>query len=275
MQAQPEVNTAAGTQGKTTETMTYKTISFVAAPTNQAQAALDSLKARYGQASPNSADVVVALGGDGFMLQTLHQHMSGDIPIYGMNRGTVGFLMNDYREEELLTRLNRAQSVALHPLHMTTCDTSGHEADALAINEVSLLRQTRLAAKIRITIDGITRLEEMICDGVLLSTAAGSTAYNLSAYGPIIPIGAGLLALTPISVFRPRRWRGALLPHEATVVFDILDAGERPVSAVADSAEVRDIIQVTIREDRDLAPAVLHDPEHNMEERIIKEQFQP
>jgi NAD+ kinase len=158
---------------------------------------------------------------------------------------------------------------------MTTRNANGDEADALAINEVSLLRQTRLAAKIRITVDGVTRLEEMVCDGVLVATAAGSTAYNLSAYGPIIPIGAGLLALTPISVFRPRRWRGALLPHEAQVVFDILDADERPVSAVADSFEVRDVVKVTIREDRDLAPTVLHDAEHNMEERIVKEQFQP
>lgn len=255
--------------------MRFRSIAFLAAGTPEAGQACQRLSQRYGTVSPDEADVVVALGGDGFMLHTLHRFMGRNVPIYGMNRGTVGFLMNDYREDDLPERLGRAQSVALHPLRMTATDVQGRESQTLAINEVSLLRQTHLAAKIRILVDGVVRLDEMICDGVLIATPAGSTAYNLSAYGPIIPVGAGLLALTPISVFRPRRWRGALLPHHATVRFDILYADERPVSAVADSSEVRDVATVTVREDRSLSPTLLYDPEHNLEERIIKEQFQP
>jgi len=255
--------------------MRFRSIAFLAAGTPEASQACQRLSALYGSVSPEEADVVVALGGDGFMLHTLHRYMGRNVPIYGMNRGTVGFLMNDYREDELPERLARAQSVALHPLRMSAVDTHGHETQALAVNEVSLLRQTRLAAKLRILVDGVVRLDDMICDGVLIATPAGSTAYNLSAYGPIIPVGAGLLALTPISVFRPRRWRGALLPHHATVRFEILFADERPVSAVADFYEFRDVVSVTVSEDRSLSPTLLYDPEHNLEERIIKEQFQP
>ncbi len=255
--------------------MRFRSIAFLAAGTPEASQARQRLTQRYGSVSPEEADVVVALGGDGFMLHTLHHFMGRNVPIYGMNRGTVGFLMNDYREDDLPQRLERAQSVALHPLRMIAVDVRGNESQTLAINEVSLLRQTHLAAKIRILIDGVVRLDEMICDGVLVATPAGSTAYNLSAYGPIIPVGAGLLALTPISVFRPRRWRGALLPHHANVRLEILHAEERPVSAVADSSEVRDVASVSISEDRSLSPTLLYDPEHNLEERIIKEQFQP
>jgi NAD+ kinase len=255
--------------------MRFRSIAFLAAGTPEAGKACQRLSKLYGGVPPEQADVVVALGGDGFMLHTLHQFMGRNVPIYGMHRGTVGFLMNDYREEDLPERLSRAESVAVYPLRMVARDIHGLETQALAINEVSLLRQTRLAAKIRILVDGVVRLEDMICDGVLIATPAGSTAYNLSAYGPIIPIGAGLLALTPISVFRPRRWRGALLPHGATVQFDILNADERPVSAVADFFEVRDVASVIVSEDRSLSPTLLHDPEHNLEERIIKEQFQP
>ena len=255
--------------------MNFKTVAFVGARQKEAQEACKRLCARYDNVAPEGADIVVALGGDGFMLQTLHRHMERRIPIYGMNQGTVGFLMNDYQEDGLMERLAQAQSTELNPLRMTATDTQGEAHQALAINEVSLRRNSRLAAKIRIEVDGVVRLEEMICDGVLVSTPAGSTAYNLSAHGPIVPIGAGVLALTPISAFRPRRWRGALLPREATAVFYISDTEERPVSAVADFTEVDNVAQVVVSEDRSLAPILLFDPEHNLEERIIAEQYLP
>ena len=248
---------------------------FVAAEGAEAQTALRALTDRYGQVAPERADLVVALGGDGFMLETLHRFRDRGIPIYGMNRGSVGFLMNEYAEEELADRIARAQEVTLHPLRMSAATADGKVHEALAINEVSLLRQTRQAAKIRVDVDGVTRVAELMCDGVLLATPAGSTAYNLSAHGPIIPIGANLLALTPISAFRPRRWRGALLPQGATVTFTVLEADKRPVSAVADHTEVRDVLHVTILEDRSVGVRLLFDAEHNLEERILKEQFEP
>lgn len=250
-------------------------IAFAAADTEPAQEALARLIARYGNADPDRADVIVALGGDGLMLETLHAHLDRCPPIYGMNRGSVGFLMNDYVEAGLPERLAQAHPVILHPLRMITRDGAGNHAEALAVNEVSLLRSTRQAAKLTISIDGKARLPELICDGALVSTSAGSTAYNLSAHGPILPIEANVLALTPISAFRPRRWRGAILPHTAEVRFDILEADKRPVNAVADYTEVVGARSVTVREDRGIALNILFDPEHNLSERILQEQFQP
>jgi len=234
--------------------------------------ALAALRARHADAGPLDADVIVALGGDGFMLQTLHSFTGKGKPIYGMNLGSVGFLMNDYREDELLERLKAAEHAEIHPLKMTAHSPKG-VTEARAFNEVSLLRETRQAAKIRITVDGKPRISELICDGVLVSTPAGSTAYNLSAHGPILPIDAALLALTPISAFRPRRWRGALLPHRAKVRFEILESAKRPVSAVADDFEVRDVSAVDVAEDRSIAMTMLYDAGHNLDERILSEQF--
>ncbi len=257
--------------------MRRRHIGFVASDAPEAQEALARLQDRYTHVPPEEADVIVALGGDGLMLESLHKHMDRSVPIYGMNRGTVGFLMNEYSEDDLRERLDRAEEVQLRPLRMLAEQTAngGETQTALAINEVSLLRESRQAAKIRVRIDGVTRIDELICDGILVSTPAGSTAYNLSAHGPIIPIGAPLTALTPISAFRPRRWRGALLPQKAEVVFEILEATKRPVSATADYTEVRDVARVTVQEDRGLASHLLFDPEHNLEERILKEQFLP
>ncbi len=252
-----------------------KKIAFTAARLPQAQEALKRLKAKYAHVQTDNADVIVALGGDGFMLRTLHRFMKRGVPIYGMNRGSVGFLMNGYSENALKKRINKAEAVEVSPLIMKATDTDGKKHSALAINEVSLLRQTRLAAKISIHVDDVERLEGMICDGVLLSTPAGSTAYNSSANGPIIPLGAGVLALTPISAFRPRQWRGALLPHDASVTFEILNPDHRKVSAVADYTEIRSVAQVIIKEDSSRTVTMLHDPEHNFEERILKEQFLP
>ena len=255
--------------------MKFDTLAIAAGGGPEAQAALKSLSERYDTVAIEDADVVVALGGDGFMLQSLHASMELGQPIYGMNRGSVGFLMNAYEEDGLLERLEKAEPVRVHPLRMTATDTKGQEHKALAINEVSLLRQTRQAAKLRIAVDGIERMAELVCDGALVATPAGSTAYNVSAFGPIIPIGAGLLALTPISAFRPRRWRGALLPETAEVGFDVSDPGARPVSATADFTEVRDVARITVRQDPDACVTLLFDPEHDLEERIIKEQFLP
>jgi len=255
--------------------MTFKTIGFVAARNAEAQSALERLTARYDHVDPDEADVVVALGGDGFMLRALHMTMDRRAPVYGMNRGSIGFLMNTYDEENLPERLQHAQSADLHPLRMIAIDSNGERHQALAINEVSMLRETRLASKIRIKVDNIERMSELICDGVLVSTPAGSTGYNASAHGPIVPIGAELLALTPISAYRPRRWRGALLPQRAAVEVEILDYEERPVSAVADFNEVRHVKRVTISQDRSKTTTLLFDPEHNLEERIVKEQFLP
>jgi len=255
--------------------MTFSSIAFVGAETDAATAALDRLAGRYAHVPPEEADLIVALGGDGFMLETLHRFIERRVPIYGMNRGSVGFLMNSFREHGLIERLSRAQTVILHPLRMRARTGAGEVVEALAMNEVSLLREARQAAKLRLRIDGKIRLEELICDGILLSTPAGSTAYNLSAHGPIIPLGAGVNALTPISPFRPRRWRGALLPHTATVLFEIQESAKRPVSAVADFTEVRDVLEVEVREDRSCDLTLLFDPEHNLEERITVEQFLP
>jgi len=255
--------------------MIFNSVAFVASQSDEAQAAERRLKDRYAHTTPEEADIVVALGGDGFMLETLHRHLHRSAPIFGMNLGTVGFLMNDYDEDGLLERLQRAEPITLKPLRITATDVHGRTHGALAINEVSLLRQTRLAAKLRILVDDVERMPEMICDGVLLATPAGSTAYNVSVNGPILPLGAGVLALTPISAFRPRQWRGAILPQQCTVTFDVMDAEKRPVSAVADDAEVRDVARVLIHADEEAAPVLLFDPEHNLEERIIKEQFLP
>ncbi len=253
--------------------MTLNNIAFAAAATPEAQAACIELRHRYGNAPLDVADIIVALGGDGFMLQMLHETMARGVPIYGMNLGSVGFLMNSFDPIDLPARLAQAEAAHIHPLRMKALTADGRTADALAINEVSLLRETRQAAKIRISVDGRVRMEELVCDGVLLSTPAGSTAYNLSAHGPILPIDSALLALTPISAFRPRRWTGALLPHKSQVRFEILEAGKRPVSAVADHIEVRDVSIVDIAEDRSITLTMLFDAEHSLHERILAEQF--
>ncbi len=219
-------------------------------------------------------DVVVVLGGDGFMLQTMHRFIDRDVPLYGMNCGTVGFLLNNYADQYLYERLSNARAITLYPLTMFARCTNGKEVEALAINEVSLFRESRQAAKIRITVDHVPRIQELVGDGVLVSTPAGSTAYNFSAGGPILPLSSNVLALTPIAPFRPRRWRGALLEHNASIVFDILDADKRPVSAVADFTEVRDVSVVFVSEQRKISFDLLFDPEHNLEERIRMEQFQ-
>jgi len=248
-------------------------LAFVASDRLEAIEAKARLSSLYGAVVEDEADVVVALGGDGFMLETLHRNLAKRRPIYGMNRGSVGFLMNDYREDQLIERITAAEKAIIHPLSMTALDSQGERHHALAINDVSLLRETRQTAKLRIIIDGRSRLEELICDGVLVSTPAGSTAYNLSAHGPIIPIDAQVLALTPISAFRPRRWRGALLSHRAKVTFQILEADKRPVSAVADNFEVRGVIEVQVREDRSISLAMLFDAGRSLEERVLAEQF--
>jgi NAD+ kinase len=255
--------------------MPREKLCFVASGTPSARTALAALQARYPSVPAAEADVIVALGGDGFMLETLHAHIRRRVPIYGMNKGTVGFLMNDFSETDLAERIRGAVSAAIHPLAMRAVCTGGSVIEALAINEVALLRQSRQAAKVRISIDQRVRLEELVCDGVLVATPAGSTAYNLSAHGPILPVNSGVLALTPISAFRPRRWRGAIVPREATVLFEIRDPEHRPVSATADTTEARDIVQVSVREDRSIALELLFDPEHGLEERILKEQFVP
>jgi NAD+ kinase len=253
--------------------MKSRRIAFVASDDASARAAKRRLAKRYANVAPDSAEIIVALGGDGFMLQTLHRFMRQGVPIYGMNRGSVGFLMNQYRESGLLKRLASATPAVLHPLRMQAVDRAGRKHAALAVNEVSLLRQTRLAAKIRIDVDAKVRVKELICDGVMLATPAGSTAYNLSAHGPILPLKAGILALTPISGFRPRRWRGALLPRAAAVRFEILESDKRPVSATADATEVRNVLSVEVREAPEIALTLLFDAEHNLEERILSEQF--
>ncbi|OHC74503.1 MAG: NAD kinase [Rhodospirillales bacterium RIFCSPLOWO2_12_FULL_58_28] len=253
--------------------MNYRTIAFVNGDLKRAKEAGERLRKRYGHVPPEDADIIVALGGDGFMLQTLHRCIDRKVPIYGMNRGSVGFLMNAFDEENLPERLAAAEPINLNPLRMFVSDLNGNEHQAIAINEVSLLRETRMAAKIRIMVDGVIRMEEIICDGVLLSTPAGSTAYNNAVHGPIIPLGADVLALTPIAAFRPRRWRGALLPSTAAVDFEILEAEVRKVSAVADFTEVRDVTKVSIVQDSSHELTLLFDPEHNLEERILREQF--
>lgn len=250
-------------------------LGFVAAENSEAAVAHAALTQRYGHVPANRADVIVALGGDGFMIETLHRFMSRSVPIYGMNRGTVGFLMNAYREENLVERIAAAERTPLHPLRMRTTCTDGSMVGGLAINEVSLLRETRFAANLKITIDNKVRLDRLVCDGVMVATPAGSTAYNLSAHGPILPLTTPLLALTPICAFRPRRWRGALLPESTTVTVDVLDANRRPVSATADYTEVRNVTRVEVSQNKDTSLTLMFDPEHNLEERIISEQFMP
>ena len=248
-------------------------LAFTASDRPEAEEARERLSDRYGQHEETDADVIVALGGDGFMLETLHRTLPNGKPIYGMNRGSVGFLMNDYAEENLFQRIATAERATLHPLSMSVIDRLRIQHRGLAINEVSLLRQTRQTAKLRVSIDGKVRMEELVCDGALVSTPAGSTAYNLSAYGPIIPLTAKALALTPISAFRPRRWRGALLPHTARVTFEVLEPDKRPVSAVADNVEVRDVVEVHVAENRDITLVMLFDAGRSLEERGLAEQF--
>lgn len=255
--------------------MPHRRVSFIAANTALAQRAYERLRRRYAHTTPEKADVIVVLGGDGTMLETLHRYFERRVPIYGMNRGTVGFLMNQYREARLMQRLEAAQAVELHPLSMYAHSVDGKSHHAYCLNEVALLRETRQAAKLRVSVDHKVRMKELVCDGLLVATPAGSTAYNLSAHGPIVPLGANLLALTPISAFRPRRWRGALLPSTAEIVIEVKEPKKRPVSAVADYTEVRDVRRVRVREERDITFTLLFDPEHNLEERILNEQFTP
>ena len=251
----------------------FKHIAFVASDTPSAQKARRLLVRRYGDALPETADVVVALGGDGLMLSTLQRFMNSGKPIYGMHRGTVGFLMNEYSDKHLVERLAAAEVTVIHPLLMRARDAAGRVHHHRAINEVSLFRQSYQAARLGIMVDGQERLAELVADGVLLATPAGSTAYNLSVQGPIIPIGAPLLALTPISPFRPRRWRGALLPDRAHVTVEVREPIKRPVAAVADHNEVRSVRSVEISMDHNLSMHMLFDPGHNLDERILREQF--
>lgn len=248
-------------------------ICVVTNETPEAEAAAMELRQIYPDVPLDQADVVVALGGDGLMLQTLHSVMRASTPVYGMNFGSVGFMMNTFSPDDLEARLTAAQRTRIFPLSMQVTDAAGNLRSALALNEVSLFRSTHQTAKIQIAVDGETRLEELICDGILLSTPAGSTAYNLSAHGPILPIEAPLLALTPISPFRPRRWRGAILSNRATVTFRIREADKRPVSAVADNVEFQNVLQVTVREDRSHGVTLLFDPGTSLEERVLSEQF--
>lgn len=247
-------------------------LTFRASDRPEAHEAMEALAAEYGDAG-DAAQVIVALGGDGFMLETLHKNLGDGKPIYGMNRGSVGFLMNEFHTEGLLERINKAERAVIHPLTMVAIDKTRKQHKGVAINEVSLLRQSHQTAKLRISIDGKVRMEELVCDGVLVATPAGSTAYNLSAHGPIIPIDAKVLALTPISAFRPRRWRGALLPHTARVTIEVLEADKRSVSAVADNFEVRDVVEVHVQEDRATHLAMLFDAGRSLEERVLTEQF--
>ncbi|SFV32344.1 NAD+ kinase [Devosia crocina] len=248
-------------------------IAVVTNETAGAEAAAARLRQQFGTVSTEEADFVIALGGDGLMLQTLHDVMSRGTPVYGMNFGSVGFMMNDFSETELVQRLERAHRTEIYPLFMEVVDGSGGRQTALAFNEVSLFRSTHQAAKVQISVDNEVRLEELICDGILLATPAGSTAYNLSAHGPILPIEAPLLALTPISPFRPRRWRGAILTNSAKVRFTLREAGKRPVSAVADNVEIQNVREVTVHEDRTHGVTLLFDPGKSLEERILSEQF--
>lgn len=248
-------------------------ICFLADTTEIAQKSLKKLSKKYGCVTASKADVFVVLGGDGFMLQTLHKHIDKNLPFYGMNRGSIGFLMNKYSETDLPERLSDAGKIMLHPLIMDAYATNGRHKTALAFNEVSLLRQSHQTADISISIDGIQRLPDLICDGVLVSTPAGSTAYNFSAHGPILPLTSNVLALTPISPFRPRRWQGAILPRGATVSFEIRQSEKRPVSAVADFNELRHVSKVFVREDANIGQNLLFDRDRSLEDRVLKEQF--
>lgn len=251
----------------------FNRVAFVASPTPDAQDALQALTSLYPASDPEDADVIVALGGDGLMLQTLHRFMATAKPIYGMNKGTVGFLMNEYREDGLLDRLEAAHRSVVHPLLMVAWDIEGRSHTARAINDVYMLRQTHQTAKLCIRVDSHVRLSELVADGIVVATPAGSTAYNLSVNGPILPLNAPLLALTPISAFRPRRWRGALLPDYAKIQIDVMEPEHRPVSAVADHTEFRSISRVHVSMDRSVDLILLHDPTHSLDERILREQF--
>jgi NAD+ kinase len=251
----------------------FKNLAFISSGAPEAEEARRRLVEKYGEAEPEDADCIVALGGDGLMLRTLHRFMGSGKPIYGMNRGSVGFLMNQYRETGLRKRIADAKASVVHPLLMHAVNVHGDEFAAHAINEVSLLRQTSQIAKLRILVNGEERMKELVTDGVLVSTPAGSTAYNLSANGPILPLDAPLMAITPISAFRPRRWRGALLPDAARVRIEVLESAKRPVSVVADHDEFRDLRDVDIEMDRATSIVLLHDPGHSLEERILREQF--
>lgn len=253
--------------------MSTPALAIVTSETDDAVAAGNMLRATHKTVAPQNADVIVALGGDGLMLRTLHQFMGTGKPIYGMNRGSVGFLMNEFYADGLIDRIKAAERSIVHPLMMKVTDCEGLTHTARAINEVSLFRQSYQAAKLRLIIDDKPRLEELVADGVLVSTPAGSTAYNLSANGPILPLNAPMLALTPISPFRPRRWRGAILPDSARTVIEVLEADKRPVNAVADHFEFRSVIRVTVSSDGATDLVMLHDPGHSLDERILREQF--
>jgi len=248
-------------------------ISFIASPAIEATDAAEQFARTYGNCQPEKADVIVALGGDGFMLQSQHRFMNSGIPIFGMNKGSVGFLMNEFQAEDLPSRLEGAIRSTIHPLQMRTGDDEGKQHEALAINEVSLFRQSHQAAKLKIIVDDQVRLEQLSCDGVMVATPQGSTAYNLSAHGPILPLNAPLLALTPVSAFRPRNWRGALLPNTAKVRIEVLAPHKRPVNAVADNVEIKSVTWVEIREDRNSRGILMFDPHHTWDERILAEQF--
>lgn len=251
--------------------MTTMKMHFISSSTEAATNAADALSGRYGHHPIREADVIVALGGDGLMLSVMHQNRG--MPVYGMNRGTIGFLMNAYSEDDLPARLAEAEETVVNPLAMTAATTDGHEHCALAINEVSLLRAGPQAARLRVSVNGKVRLAELVCDGIILSTAAGSTAYNYSANGPILPLSSAVLAMTAIAAFRPRRWRGAILPQDATVRFDVLDPDKRPVMADADSRGVDSVLWVEIRTEASIQHRLLFDPGHGLDERLMREQF--
>ena len=250
-------------------------IAIVASRSSNSQQSLNELQKKYHKhiVAFEKADVIIALGGDGFMLHTLHQFIESTVPVYGMRRGTVGFLMNRYSKENLLERLEQSTITKLHPLKMLATTTTGKYYESLAINEVSLLRQTRQSSRIGISINGQEKIQQLVGDGIMLATPAGSTAYNLSAHGPVLPLGSDILALTPISPFRPRRWKGAIIPADAYVKFTVQDCAKRPVSATADNFEVRDVDSVEVFEDKTVILQLLFDPEHKLEDRIINEQF--
>ncbi|WP_112664477.1 NAD kinase [Microvirga flavescens] len=254
-------------------TRRFNRVAFIASSTPEAQNAVKALQGAYPSVSPEEADVIVALGGDGLMLQCLHQFMGTSKPIYGMNKGSIGFLMNEFHEDDLFERLEEAQRSVVHPLLMVAWDADGKPHTARAINEVSMLRQTYQAAKLKVSVDSHVRLTELIADGILIATPAGSTAYNFSVNGPILPLNTPLLALTPISAFRPRRWRGALLPDYARIEIEVLEHENRPVSAVADHTEIRNVSRVQVSMDRSIDLVLLHDPGHGLDERILREQF--
>jgi NAD+ kinase len=251
----------------------FSNVAFIASAAPDAQSALQDLKNLYPHVEPEDADVIVALGGDGLMLQSLHRLMGRPKPIYGMNKGTVGFLMNEYREDDLFERLEASERSVVHPLLMVAWDVDGVAHTARAINEVAMFRQTYQAGKLKVSVDGQVRIPELIADGILVATPAGSTAYNLSVGGTILPLNSPLLALTPISAFRPRRWRGALLPDYGKIQIEVLEAENRPVSAVADHTEFRNVSRVHVSMDRSVDLVMLHDPGHSLDERILREQF--